>query len=36
MALLRIPALGNRQIEDGKATPAGDVLERLRQRGDTP
>ncbi len=36
MALLRILALGNRQIEDGKVTPAGNVLKRLRCRGDNP
>jgi len=30
MALLRILALGNRQIEEGKVTPAADVIKRLR------
>ena len=32
MALLRILALGNRQIEDGKVAPAADVIKRLRER----
>ena len=31
MALLKIVALGNRQIENGKVEPASDVIERLRQ-----
>lgn len=30
MALLKILALGTRQIEDGKVQPAGDVIQRLR------
>jgi len=35
MALLRVLALGNRQIEEGKVTPAADVVKRLRgRRGD--
>lgn len=33
MALLRILALGNRQIEEGKVAPAADVVNRLRGRG---
>ena len=33
MALLKILALGTRQIEEGKIQPAGDVLQRLRGRG---
>lgn len=33
MALLRILALGNRQIEDGRVTPAAEVVSRLRARG---
>jgi prevent-host-death family protein len=31
MALLKILALGNRQIEDGKVEPASNVIKRLRQ-----
>ena len=31
MALLKILALGNRQIEDGKIQPAADVFKRLRR-----
>lgn len=31
MALLKILALGNRQIEDGKVEPASEVINRLRQ-----
>jgi len=30
MALLKILALGSRQIEEGKVQPAGDVIQRLR------
>ena len=30
MALLKILALGTRQIEEGKVSPAGDVVQRLR------
>ena len=33
MALLKILALGTRQIEEGKVQPAGDVLQRFRDRG---
>jgi hypothetical protein len=33
MALLKILALGNRQIEEGKVEPAADVIQRLRARG---
>jgi prevent-host-death family protein len=33
MALLKILALGNRQIERGKVTPAADVVRRLRKNG---
>ncbi|MFH1113561.1 MAG: type II toxin-antitoxin system Phd/YefM family antitoxin [Pseudomonadota bacterium] len=33
MALLKILALGTRQIEEGKVQPAGDVIQRLRGRG---
>jgi prevent-host-death family protein len=32
MALLKILALGNRQIEEGKVEPAADVIQRLRAR----
>lgn len=31
MALLKILALGMRQIEEGKVSPAEDVIRRLRQ-----
>lgn len=31
MALLKILALGNRQIEEGKFEPAASVIQRLRQ-----
>jgi prevent-host-death family protein len=31
MALLKILALGNRQIEEGKAEPAVDAIKRLRK-----
>ena len=32
MALLKILALGTRQIEDGKVEPVTDVIKRLRER----
>ena len=32
MALLKIMALGMRQIEEGKVQPAKDVFKRLRER----
>ena len=32
MALLKILALGNRQIEEGKVVSAGAAIKRLRQR----
>jgi prevent-host-death family protein len=32
MALLKILALGSRQIEKGKVQPAADVIRRLRNR----
>lgn len=32
MALLKILALGNREVEEGKVTPAADVVKRLRDR----
>lgn len=31
MALLKILALGNRQIEEGKVQPAADVINRIRE-----
>jgi prevent-host-death family protein len=31
MDLLKILALGNRQIEEGKVQPAADVIKRLRK-----
>lgn len=33
MALLKMLALGQRQIEEGKVQPAEDVVSRLRSRG---
>ena len=33
MALLKILALGNCQIEEGKVAPAANVVKRLRERG---
>jgi prevent-host-death family protein len=35
LALLKILALGTRQIEEGKIQSAGDVVERLRNRSKT-
>jgi prevent-host-death family protein len=32
MALLKILALGNRQIEEGKVVPASDAFRRLREQ----
>ncbi|SHJ66329.1 prevent-host-death family protein [Malonomonas rubra DSM 5091] len=32
MALLKILALGSRQIEEGKVQPAGNVIQRIRGR----
>lgn len=32
VALLKILALGNRQIEEGKVVPAADVIKRLREK----
>lgn len=34
MALLKILALGNRQIEEGKTAPATEVIKRLRAQRD--
>jgi len=36
MALLKILALGNRQIEKGEVQSASDVIKRIRERGETP
>jgi prevent-host-death family protein len=35
MALLKILALGMRQIEEGKVLPAEEVIRRLRERQET-
>jgi prevent-host-death family protein len=35
MALLKILAIGTRQIEEGKVQPADDVIKRLRERRET-
>lgn len=35
LALLKILALGQRQIEEGKVQSASDVIARLRQKGMT-
>ena len=32
LALLKILALGRRQVEEGKTVPAGDVFRRLRKK----
>lgn len=32
LALLKILALGNRQIDEGKVQPAGEAIQRLRGR----
>lgn len=32
LALLKILALGNRQIDEGKVQPAGETIQRLRER----
>jgi prevent-host-death family protein len=36
MALLKILALGNRQVEEGKLEPAAGVIKRLRERRSDP
>lgn len=36
MALLKILALGNRQIEEGKVQPVADVIKRLREGRQAP
>lgn len=35
LALLKILALGTREIEEGKVSPVKDVVQRLRRRRDT-
>ena len=35
MALLKILALGTRQVEDGKVQPVTDVIKRFRERRET-
>ncbi len=35
LALLKILALGSRQIEEGRVQPAADVIARLRERRQT-
>ena len=32
LALLKVLALGNREIEDGRVRPAGDVIAEIRER----
>ena len=32
LALLKILALGNRQIDEGKVQPVGEAIQRLRER----
>lgn len=32
MALLKVLALGSRQIEEGKVQPAGDIIKRMREQ----
>ncbi len=32
LALLKILALGNRQVEEGKVQPAAEVIKRLREK----
>jgi prevent-host-death family protein len=34
LALLKILALGNQQIEDGEAVAAADVISKLRRKGE--
>jgi prevent-host-death family protein len=36
MALLKMLAIGMRQIEEGKVLPAEDVVKRLRERREDP
>lgn len=32
LALLKVLALGNREVEDGRVRPAADVIEEIRER----
>lgn len=32
LALLKVLALGNRQVEEGKVVPAGEAIRRLRKK----
>jgi hypothetical protein len=36
MALLKILALGNQQVEEGRIKPAAEVLSRIRESGKSP
>lgn len=36
MAMLKILALGNRQIEEGRVRPLAEVVARLRERHESP
>jgi prevent-host-death family protein len=36
LALLKILALGSRQVERGELTPVSEVVKRLRSRASTP
>lgn len=36
MAMLKILALGNRQIEEGRVQPLAEVVARLRERRESP
>ena len=36
LALLKILALGSRQIEEGRVKPAADIIARLRERRQIP
>lgn len=36
MAMLKILALGNRQIEEGRVRPLAEVVARLRERRESP
>ncbi|MFV1979946.1 MAG: type II toxin-antitoxin system Phd/YefM family antitoxin [Rhodothermia bacterium] len=36
LALLKILALGNQQVDEGKVQPVSDVIERIRSNRDKP
>jgi len=36
LALLKVLALGNREIEEGRVSPVGEVVERLRAHRKSP